>query len=308
MERSDLRSAAHFSRSTGERMKEKNSKFSIVLGILGAIGTVFGILGIYFIFNPIYVPKPSYYLSNPITLSTIEDDRILNEKLNLTWNGENINNVKVTNFSFWNAGKQYMTNSIISDENPIRISINGDAKILSVIDVKKNGSIGYIISEEKNEIILNIDEGNSLEYMEGINFSILFTSLNNDDFNIKGKVFGSEIKFRDLDSDLKLDSNKLMNVSVFTLILLIILSFGYLFFRRSVFKSSFMQQSLSITDNEKNLAMVHIAKDRNSKEYYNSIIENKNEIEQKLINTHLVLKLTYFTAIVFTFAFAYLVI
>jgi hypothetical protein len=117
------------------------------------------------------------------------------------WKDKEINNLKSVEITLWNNGKQYIDNNSISGTDPIQIEFPDGIEVLNVDLVKTsrpelNFNYTYFPSnEDRKSIIINIVGDEALEKFDGVKMKIYFTGVIEEEFVVKGRVFGSKQGF-----------------------------------------------------------------------------------------------------------------
>ena len=130
--------------------------------------------------KPVYSLKTSQLINN--NLSSID-------KLEITYDGNRLENLSLTKFAFWNAGKETIKEEDIVKFDPIKISVSEN---LTIYDYKIE------IQDEKNNIRIEQKKDSSLllafDYLDkndGVLFTIYHNGKNSDEIKVSGTCMGA---------------------------------------------------------------------------------------------------------------------
>jgi hypothetical protein len=161
----------------------------------GIAGTCVGILGIllgcYFYFRGKREKKPQVRMKsfNLISQSVVE---VKPEKIGITYLGNPIENMTVTNVALWNSGREPIRKEDILSTEPLRILTKEGFRILDAEVVQVNNDTNNLRCQliEDNEVIIDFDY---LEKGDGTVIQVFHTGNKNDDLQFKGKVIGASL-------------------------------------------------------------------------------------------------------------------
>lgn len=150
--------------------------------------------------------------------------RVRPEEIEVTYSGEAVTNLTVTNVVFWNAGREPIRSQDIPPHEPLSIQPRDGIRILDAEVTQRNNPANDLRSNlvDSNCIILSFDY---LDKDEGCVIQIFHTGRTSKDLEKKGKIIGASglleppyNRFRSLRSFLALIS---INVIALCSILLI---------------------------------------------------------------------------------------
>lgn len=153
------------------------------------IATILGIaLSIYLYFISQSYQIPVYILGSSQIIASSSTN-----KLKIFWDSVQLNNVKVIQIAVLNAGNKYIDKSSFSTTYPITIEPSSSARILSVRLVKKsrttlNFTQELIGNKQASKLRLFIDGDDGLEGGDGGLFEITYTSIEDIDWLVSGRI------------------------------------------------------------------------------------------------------------------------
>jgi hypothetical protein len=161
-------------------------------GLIGIAGLIVGILGLVaayaFFRKSRRVKEPSYSIRNTELIRNLSTKL---EKLKITYNGEPILNLGITKLAFWNTGRETITTEDIPEGDRLRISIEGNGKILDAKIIEHSNpanKFSISLAEDRKAAILTFDY---IDEYEGAIVELLYTTQSSDVPSFEGSVKGA---------------------------------------------------------------------------------------------------------------------
>ena len=155
--------------------------------IVGIIGLLLGILGIYIAIIAIRKKRPLYVIRN---INLINKTQKLNKPLKILYNDNIIDNIIITNIVFWNAGNDTISSQDLPENSKLCFLIGQDSVIIDSNIIKQsidsNGTI--MCSPQKNRLNINFDYYDS---KQGFILQIFHTEQNFEKISLQGIFKGA---------------------------------------------------------------------------------------------------------------------
>lgn len=196
----------------------------------GIIGIVVGVLGItvgVVLYQRSKKEKKPQVRMRSFNLISMSVTQLKSDKVKVTYSGEEVEDLTVTNIAFWNSGKEPIRREDIASTEPIRITAMNGCRILEADVIQTNNPSNNL----KCDLFGNDKVLTSFEYLEkgdGAVIQVFHTGQNNDDLQFQGKIIGTKIGVEKEPFISKFMSNTPLYVGVLLIILGCILGFGYL--------------------------------------------------------------------------------
>jgi len=122
--------------------------------------------------------------------SVIYNKKKIIEGLEMTYNGDMIDNITASQVLFWNNGNEIIRFQDISSSDPVRIKVDKTVKILNVKVLPSNlppESFTVELNEDENVVLIKFD---ALERGQGAVMQILHTGLPSTEVRLLGSIRG----------------------------------------------------------------------------------------------------------------------
>lgn len=130
-----------------------------------------------------------YFKTNKI----IQAGKTLIPKLDLKYNGEEIEDLSITKIAIWSSGNELINKNDVVDKKPLTIkSASPETKILDGDIVSQSETINEFQIVEKNNTEIVIDFS-YVEKADGVVIQVMHSG-NLEDLNVEGKIKGGRIK------------------------------------------------------------------------------------------------------------------
>jgi hypothetical protein len=120
--------------------------------------------------------------------------RILPDTIEVTYWGDPIQNLTVTNIAFWNAGKEPIRWEDVAEQETLEIFPRNEFQILSASIIQANNDAANVqfVDANEDEVVFKFD---FLEQDDGAVFQIFHTGQKDSDLTIRGKIIGATIDY-----------------------------------------------------------------------------------------------------------------
>jgi hypothetical protein len=165
--------------------------FDTILGIIGVgIGIIGIITGFVFYKKSEKHKSPVYFMKSN---NLIQDNRYKLNGLDISYKGQKITNLTITEIAFWNQGREVIERDDIVKSELLRIETLEGIEILDAQIIRFNNSTSGVTIEQKNPQRVNL----SFDYLEkdnGVTVQIIHTGKETGNIFINGKIKGAEIR------------------------------------------------------------------------------------------------------------------
>ncbi|MCD4664560.1 MAG: hypothetical protein K8R68_04750 [Bacteroidales bacterium] len=161
-----------------------NPFFTLISLTLAVVGII---LSIYFFKKGKREKKPCYAVAYFNLISKYVKEF---SELDINYKGKPVDNLTISKFAFWNAGKETIRKKDLINDNPLRIKMKDDFIIYGfekLFESESTNNFDLELSKDKTEIIISFDY---LDYGQGVLIRILHSGNTRNDLNLNGKIIG----------------------------------------------------------------------------------------------------------------------
>ena len=168
--------------------------------VLGVIGIVLTVIGLYLSFKGWKRKKPTYVIRSNNIFSGLEHT-IPDVEVKFPGYGSPVKALTVTKIAFWNAGTETINRQDVVKYNPLSLRAKSGVVILSVSVIERTISFNKLecgFNRERTEATITFDY---LDHNEGALIQIFHSGTGNHDIQLEGTIKGARpIQRRSLDT------------------------------------------------------------------------------------------------------------
>ena len=163
---------------------DNNPWLNVLFLILSVVSIT---LAYYFYYKSLKEKKPVY---NWKTYPLFQPNPIVGNKIEIKYNGNQIDNLSLTKFAFWNAGRESVRSEDIAPNAPFLITVDKSVNIFDFEVIDQNIINNFSLEKIDDQTIkANFD---FIDFNDGIIINIFHSRLRNTGFTVKGTFIGAK--------------------------------------------------------------------------------------------------------------------